>query len=390
MIQKKSKENMAFGLIAILICGIYLWNSMVGFRWPSLFVMTNHVVNCKFGFVPRTLIGTICIALFGELAYKKIFLYVLILGVAALFICFISYLVIRLIAVEHNIFAVFFFFIYAIGPYTKYYIHEAGYFEQYGFLLGMLLLWIAKKKKWLLTAIAAAVFALISVLISETNLFLIIPFMFSIPLLMIVEERTHWFRRTFALGMMFVPSVIYSLGISLYLVPENQMYQIINDNRRFADFPLREDVYWYFVFDRSSEDVWGRTLHAIPVQLILFPLLIVFMTWLILLKIDKLVAIVYVLLSIGCGLASYITVIVSWDVYRYYFCIYIQIMFVTLYVMERYFKKVCFSRKECSCMCVLGLLGILMSTYRMELFDYARYLNTLDEMIYTITNFIQT
>ena len=199
---------------AFIIILLYAWNSMVGFRWPSIYVMTNHIVTCKFGFVPRTIVGTLLYQLIGTNLYQKEFLTVFILAIAAVFLAYIVYLIIRLVAIEKNFIALFLFLLYVLSPYTKYYLHEAGYYEQYGYILGIILIAIALHANWKVTAIWSAILSMIAVLISETNLFLIIPFMFTIPFLKIVEEKTHCVRRVIALGCMYIPIVFYSLLIS--------------------------------------------------------------------------------------------------------------------------------------------------------------------------------
>jgi hypothetical protein len=375
---------------AIIIIGLYAWNSMVGFRWPSLYVMTNHIITSKFGFVPRTLIGTVLERIIGTTLYNKYFLWAFILAVAAGFVLYVICMIVKLVAIEQNPLALILFLIFVLSPYTKYYLHEAGYYEQYGYILGILLIEVGKKRTWRVTAPLSAFLALIAALISETNLFLIIPFMFTIPFLQIVEEKEHWFRRTIGLGLMYIPSVFYSLLISLYLVPEWIMYKNIAEHDLYANFTPREDVYWYFVFDRSNEELWGRTLHSIPAWCVIYPLLIVALVAFILWKKDRWLSAMYAVMCIGCGVATYLIVIVAWDLDRYYFCIFMQILFVTLFVLRRYLKKYKLCMQDGIFMGVIFVISLFLNHFRFELFDYAQYLNTLDDMIRTITTFVQT
>lgn len=387
---KKKIENSIYPIMSVIIILLYAWNSMVGFRWPSVYVMTNHIITSKFGFVPRTVIGSLLEKIIGKNLYNKYFLWTFILVIAAIFCGYIIYLVIKLVAIEKNPLALILFLIFALSPYTKYYLHEAGYYEQYGYILGIILIEVGKKRTWRVTAPLSAAFAMVAALISETNLFLIIPFMFTIPFLQIVEEREHWIRRTFGLGLMYIPSVFYSLLISLYLVPEWVMYKNIAEHEAYANFTPREDVYWYFVFDRSNEDLWGRMLHPIPIICVVYPLLIIILFAYFLWKKDKWLAIAYAVMSIGCGIGTYLINIVAWDLDRYYFCIFVQILFVTLFVLRRYLKNCKLSLKDSVIMGVIFVASLCMNHFRFELFDYAQYLNTWEDMIRTITTFVQT
>lgn len=366
---------------AFIIILLYAWNSMVGFRWPSIYVMTNHIVTCKFGFVPRTIVGTLLYQLIGTNLYQKEFLTVFILAIAAVFLAYIVYLIIRLVAIEKNFIALFLFLLYVLSPYTKYYLHEAGYYEQYGYILGIILIAIALHANWKATAIWSAILSMIAVLISETNLFLIIPFMFTIPFLQIVEEKTHWFRRIIALGCMYIPIVFYSLLISLYLVPEWVMYKNIAEHQACANFVPREDVYWYWVFDRSNEEEWGRVLHEISPVWIIYPMLIIAVTAFLLWKQDRWLSIMYAIMSIGCGVATYLIVIVAWDLDRYYFCIFLQIFMVTIFVLRKWLKNYALSKIDLAVILTAFVISMSLVHYRFYLFDYARYLNTWEDMI---------
>ena len=60
---------------AIMLMYLYIWYSMMGFRWPSLYVMSNHIVTSKFGFMPRTLISSIVEIFCADYLYKRKFLH---------------------------------------------------------------------------------------------------------------------------------------------------------------------------------------------------------------------------------------------------------------------------------------------------------------------------
>ena len=155
----------------------------MGFRWPGIYVMTNHLITSRDGFVPRTLVSTILELIVGDRIYKYQFWYFWILFISFLFIFYIITVTVREVIWKENILFLLIIASYVISPYPKYYIHEAGYFEQYGYLLLALLIEISLRGSIKKTCVSASVFSFIAVLVSETNLFLILPCLFTIGFL---------------------------------------------------------------------------------------------------------------------------------------------------------------------------------------------------------------
>ncbi len=87
---------------AVILAYVYIWHSMMGFRWPSLYVMSNHIVTSKFGFIPRTFVSSIAEIFVGEYIYKRKFLYILILTVCFVFILYILYNIVVEVAVKEK------------------------------------------------------------------------------------------------------------------------------------------------------------------------------------------------------------------------------------------------------------------------------------------------
>ena len=73
---KQKIREMGWIIAAGILIYIYIWHSMMGFRWPSLYVMANHIVTSKYGFMPRTFINNIVKFFFGGRVFiqKEIFI----------------------------------------------------------------------------------------------------------------------------------------------------------------------------------------------------------------------------------------------------------------------------------------------------------------------------
>lgn len=392
-IKKETQKNLIWIIIGVVSIILYLYRSMIGFRWPSIYVMSNHVVTSKFCFMPRTLVSNIVKLLVGDNLYKRTTLYVLILGVASAFIIYVAYNIAKYVIFNKNILFFFFFFSFIISPYAKYFLHEAGYYEQYGYLLGLLLVEIASKKNlsgWKTVSIYSSLFSLVSVLISETNLFLIVPFMFSIAVIDIVSSNEKIIRRFIFLFLIYIPSVLYSLAANLIRIPKEMVDKIQEYDLERVDFYV-VDIYKYFWNDRSNQDIWGRTLHEIPIECIILPAMLVFIIFIIVLiqggGINKKIAVSYFTLCALCGLFNYSIVIMAWDLSRYYFCIYMQIFIITFYILKRHFVTYQLKKYEMVYFMLYILAIIGMSKFEFDLFDGRVYLRTVQEMLNEIKGF---
>lgn len=370
-----------FALASAGIVLLYAAYSMMGFRWASTYVRTSHIITWKYGFIPRTLVNNIAYLILGSGLYRQSVLNVLILGTAAVFMLYIVLSVIETVAVKKSFLCMAVFFVFVCSPYAKYYLHEAGYYEQYGYILGIIFLEIARRKDWKVTGRCAVVFAGIAVLISETNLFLIIPFLFTISFLKVLDEADSSAKSIFLLFLEFVPSVVYSVLVFFIKVPKERMDKIEAWNLQCVDFPLRSDVYEYFWNDRSNAESWGRTLRAIPLPWVIYPLLLAAVVAVILYKVNKRVAIAYFVMSVLCGVAGYSIVIVAWDLDRYYFCIFMQVFMVTIYVLKKYLLHYQCNGKDMILLLMFLVGAILLSRYEFVLFDDRTYLRTIPQVL---------
>ena len=377
----KIQKKYIFTFIASGIVLLYLVFSMMGFRWASTYVRTNHVITWKYGYIPRTFANQIASFFLGDRLYNQAFLNIWILGISGLFLLYIIFSVVETVAIKHNVLCTVVFFAFSISPYAKYYLHEAGYYEQYGYLLGIVLLEVARKKKWNITFACAVVFAFLSVLFSETNLFLVIPFLFSIVFLEIVAAKQNTVKRTILLVTGFVPAIVYSLMAFFIKVPKERMEKIAEWNRQCVDFPLRNDVYQYFWDDRSNAELWGRELRSIPIPCVIYPLIFAAVIAFILYQVNKKVAISYFLVCILCGWVRYSIVVVAWDLDRYYFCIFMQVFMITIYVMKKYLINYELCKRDIKALLLLIIMGFGMTKFEFELFDDEKYLRNIHDLL---------
>lgn len=182
-------KRFIFNVLFLITVIRLIWNFLYGFRWPSEYVLSNNIFTYEYGFIPRSLIASLLKLLFGNLIYDRKFLYVLIVGTGILLLSFFCYLSYFFTIKTQNIVGSLLVFWYSLSIYSAYIAHEMGYFEQYGyvFLCG-LILFCAKIKSVLKFSILCSGLMFISLLISETNAFLVCPVLLSITLLNTFEN----------------------------------------------------------------------------------------------------------------------------------------------------------------------------------------------------------
>lgn len=182
-------KRFIFNVLFLITVIRLIWNFLYGFRWPSEYVLSNNIFTYEYGFIPRSLIASLLKLLFGNLIYDRKFLYVLIVGTGILLLSFFCYLSYFFTIKTQNIVGSLLVFWYSLSIYSAYIAHEMGYFEQYGyvFLCG-LILFCAKIKGVLKFSILCSGLMFISLLISETNAFLVCPVLLSITLLNTFEN----------------------------------------------------------------------------------------------------------------------------------------------------------------------------------------------------------
>lgn len=96
---------------------------------------------------------------------------------------------------------------------------------------------------------------------------------------------------------------------------------------------------------------------------------------------NKKVAISYFLVCILCGLANYSIVVVVWDLDRYYFCIFMQVFMITIYVIKKYLIKYELCKRDMRVLLLLIIMGFGMTKFEFELFDDEKYLRNIHDFI---------
>lgn len=99
---------------------------------------------------------------------------------------------------------------------------------------------------------------------------------------------------------------------------------------------------------------------------------------------NKKIAVSYFVLSALCAVFNYSIVILAWDLYRYYFCIYIQIFFLTLYIIKKYLYDYKLSRDEIFYFVIYALAIAGMGRFELTLFDDMEYSRTWREVLEVI------
>ena len=133
----------SLSIIWIILTSLLLFFHMMnGFRFPSDYVLTNHIINYSDGYIPRSLIGGIGHFVLGDKWYSWKYPSIIILITGFTFVVWMLILIVRSGNKFNNPALCFILSLYTISPYSRYYLHEMGYYEQYGYILIILLIYI--------------------------------------------------------------------------------------------------------------------------------------------------------------------------------------------------------------------------------------------------------
>jgi hypothetical protein len=280
--------------------------------------------------------------------------------------------------------------IFALSPFAKYYLHEMGYYEQYGYVLAILLCVFWKKIN---IYIVPAICSFLSLLISESNVFLVVPIIFAFSFFTIINESSRlkeMGKKILILLGTYIPHIVYCLVIWFVKIPEDLMLKIqeydrnkVNNTFRYANFVFREDVHLYMSGDRSNADVWERTLRPIhPWCVVTTLVLIIFVSYIIYKEKKNLKLLLsYIVVSIAVALGAYIIVFVAWDLARYYFNIFISVFFVSIFVLKYYIGDIKFNSDYVFVILFVFLAVVGIAENRLYLFDKATYNETWNQFM---------
>ena len=286
---------------------------------------------------------------------------------------------------------------FALSPYAKYFLHEMGYYEQFGYVIVIFLFYFCRKYSLLRTYVVPVICGMIILLISESNAFLVLPIVFSFSAISIanhVDDMKTFLRRITALTLMYIPHAVYCLLTWLIKVPKDKVISLqrhdtaLINGFSYYNFNIREDVYRYFYGDRSNADIWPVQWHFMHKWCWIFVVLLtVYAIYVLYTKksrnLTRMVSVVCMIIS---GLAANAITLVAWDLARYYFTIFISMLFVVLFTLKHF---VVFENKEdrksdridMVLLFMMVCVSIGLSWKRFALFDGAVYNNSWSDAI---------
>ncbi|MBO5551996.1 MAG: hypothetical protein J5966_08555 [Lachnospiraceae bacterium] len=375
-------------VIIIALAGYFLvWGFASGFRWPSNYILTNHVITYIYGFIPRGLVGEIGSLIFGYKWYSWKYMSAVIMAVGAVFVIWMIYELVYNGYNFRNPVMVTLIMLFALSPYARYYLHEMGYFEQYGYAMLSVAAVFFLKKRRLDVYVIPCIIGFISLLVSESNAFLILPITFMLTLLSIIndsdsESVKDYIRPCAILVCSYIPHIIYTVVVWFIKVPNDLVIKLQDHDRDMVyygfggyNFVFREDVHPFLSGDRSNQSIWPRQLRPVPVwSVVMCLLVIVFVTYIIYThKKDRKLAVSYAAGTILTGLGTYSILIVGWDLDRFYFCIFMSVFWVTVFIVKKYLTDLKMNVVDGFFICMFLLAGAGLGTNRLQLFDEAVY-----------------
>lgn len=387
--EKNSLYKRIISFIAVAVALYELLFSLShGFRWPSDYVLTNHVISYVYGFFPRAIVGTIGNLIFGDKWYIWKYPSLVILGVSFIFVLWMIYEIIQSGYCFRNVPLFILCFVFALSPYCQYYFDDAGYYEQYGYALLVITLLFFMKDRILDVYVVPCAVGFISLIISETNAFLILPVTFMLTALSIINDKTEQAfsdiaKRTAILFATYIPHMIYIIAVWFYKVPKDLVLKLQDHDRYMVEhvrgdipnFSFREDVHPFYYGDRSNQDVWPRMLRPVPLWSVALCILIILFTAYFFYKYTKNMKLTlsYIAGTTLTGLGCYSILIVGWDVDRYYFTIFMSVFFVTVYSIKKYMPKVTADIYDLFFIAIVFVASIGIGTHQLNLFDDREY-----------------
>ena len=388
--------------VVVIIVILYLLSASFacGFRWPSNYVLTNHVITYIYGFVPRSLVGTIGNLIFGYKWYSWKYMSFVIMAVGGVFVLWSSYEIVRSGYKFKNPGMLTLMAVFAVSPFARYYLHEMGYYEQYGYVLLIIILLFFLKDRIADVYIIPALAGILSLVISESNAFLVLPVFFVYSFICIVnDERPKNVRERLkhlaVLAVIYIPHVIYTVLIWVIKVPEEKVIRLQDHDRDMVNngfggynFVFREDVHLFLSGDRSNADKWERQLHPVHMWIIFYCIIVIVLTMYFLYryKNSKKLILTYLISSVAAGFAAYIIVLVGWDLDRYFFNMFMSIFFVSAFVLKKYLSEIDLEKRDIILMVLLFIAALFLGGNRLELFDDAVYNENWSQFLIRFTS----
>ncbi|WP_449398674.1 hypothetical protein [Chryseobacterium wanjuense] len=156
-------------LLILLYLYALIFSVLKAVRFPNDWSEAHWMLDYRFGFIKRGLAGE----MFGWIFEKNEFTILILSGV----ILFLLYALIFTIAVketfkrENSFYRILFFLIFFLSQYIVFSAHLIGYLDHVIFLLTILVIYLIKQKKILLSSVVAV----ICILVHEISFFLMLP-----------------------------------------------------------------------------------------------------------------------------------------------------------------------------------------------------------------------
>ena len=388
--------------VVVIIVILYLLSASFacGFRWPSNYVLTNHVITYIYGFVPRSLVGTIGNLIFGYKWYSWKYMSYAIMAVGAVFVGWCFYEIIRSGYKFKNPGMLALVSVFSVSPFARYYLHEMGYYEQYGYVLLIIIFLFFLKDRMTDVYIIPALAGILSLVISESNAFLVLPVFFVYSFISIVNDERikngkERVKHLAVLAVIYIPHVIYTVLIWVIKVPEEKVIRLQDHDRDMVNngfggynFVFREDVHLFLSGDRSNADKWERQLHPVHMWIIFYCIIVIVLTMYFLYryKNSKKLILTYLISSVAAGFAAYIIVLVGWDLDRYFFNMFMSIFFVSAFVLKKYLSEIDLEKRDIILMVLLFIAALFLGGNRLELFDDAVYNENWSQFLIRFTS----
>lgn len=281
--------------------------------------------------------------------------------------------------------------VFAISPAAKYYLHEMGYYEQYGYLFIIIMCYVCNKYSKLTTYIIPATASFVAIFISESNAFLVVPVIAAFSFMSIMDrdsDRTEKIRNCLVLLATYVPHLLYCIFIWIYRVPESTVYALqdhdrmmVNETFSYPNFYFREDAHLFMGsgrLQRSQDEIWKIRPHRMHIWcLALIAIMVLFVMYFMYMKnVSNRMILSYLIMSVFTGGAGYSICLLAWDLERFYFNAYMSVFLLSVFVARKYLKQTKITHSLSLVILIVFISSMGMSKNRFGLFDYARYNET--------------
>ncbi len=403
-----SKEQVIDAILFFITFVRLFFNFIYGFRWPSEYVCSQNVFTYQYGFLPRAFIGTLLKLIFHENMYSYKANYIISIGTGLLLLMWFLFKAWYAAFKKKNIILLTLVMWYSLSIYSAYSAHEMGYFEQYGYLLIIFYVETVHKHGRYYIAFMGSILAVISVLISETNLFVICPIFFFVGLTELLRQRRELSIKTFFQYILFyIPCGLLGIVCNMYQANLFTILRLLSDLRKFnpgykyaaglGQFFLQDRIFWETRKRNDGSLYFPFSFESIPWQIAAFILIIVaLMAAFLWMKNEKKVLYLYLTAAFIMFSASYSINFIALDLDRFRYCGVMMILFYSIYICHNSefsfssaFKGIMSYQKLIIGVLLIGSFLVLITMdYQLSLFENSKYNNNPLTLIETLRNML--